>query len=275
MLIEFHYYEYMAKKSFAGVSNDIKLHNNHPILSFIIGIMALGILVAAGMFVYLQYQTYLDDQPTNTFTVTGNAEKDLTADEATLRFYLRETGDDVPALNAALDAKIEEIKTYLTDSMIPSNQIQINKNSYQDYYWNREGEEETPKQVVQGEFQVTIKNLEEQNTNDIISQLVERGVKDIQPLQYELTNQELECEALVDIAIEDATAKAEKRLKAVGGDEIVRKSIQEDYGCGGNYGYPIFFAESAADTASSEPAPDVLQGQEKLSTSVSMVVEYR
>jgi uncharacterized protein YggE len=262
-------------KSFSGVSNDIKHHHGHPVLSFMLGLMALGILVATGFFSFVQFNNYQDSKPASSFNVTGMAEQEIEATEATISFSLKQTGVDTAALNSQLDTQTTALKQFLTEKGIAPSQIQINKNSYEEYRYPEDPSK--PKEfTVQAQFSVKVLNTKEQNTNELYQQIIQRGVKDIQPIQYSVANQESICENLVNKAIENAREKSTQRLNALKGTKIIRDSVTQSYGCGQNQGVIAYGSPEArsADVAL-VPAPDVLSGNEKLQATVEMTVDYR
>jgi hypothetical protein len=270
----------MSKKSFAGVNNDINTHHTYPILSFLIGLMALGIILSAGVFAYTTYNNFANNKPTSSFTVTGEAEKENEATEAKLRFQVSQTGPDVNAINTKVDAQTVAIKKYLTDTGITNENIEINKNTNEEYvpYINSQPTSPSPKnQVVTVDFVVKFKNTKNININDVNAKLLALGVTNTSQFDFEISNKDAICENLIDLAIKNAKEQADKRLKTIGGDKIVRTAIDGSATCGDDFTYPIAYANETVGgvAAQKTDAPDVLQGNKKLKASVFMTVDYR
>ena len=266
----------MAKKSFEGVKREVHPRSAHPVLAFVVGLGALGILIASGVYAFTQYRSYQQDQPISTFTVTGKASDEITSDSATLVFSLRRSGTNVSELNTALDEDINKVRAYLSSQEIGTSQIEINKNTAEDFRFpidppSPEQPSTPAQQNVEAVISVNFPQLSEVNSNEIISQVIALGAVDVRPLQFELSSKETRCDSLVNSAITDAKSKAENRLKALGGDTIVRTSVLESTSCSRGGYYPVAFAEDA----SVQSAPDILQNQEELDVSVVMEVEYR
>ncbi len=255
-------------------NNGENTNHNNPLLTALIGLMCAGILVAAGTFTYFQFQESRDNEPTSNFSIQGSAEEELEANQATLRFSLESQGAELEVLNEGVDTKVVAIKEYLEGLEIANEDIQINKNSYEDYY--RENPTDETIWRLSANIEAEIKNLQEINTNEVFNKLAELGVGNIQPLEFKIDNREERCEELLTKAITDARDKADQRLQALGGDKIVKTSFEEISSCNNEYGvYPIYPDAAFEDSSISSEAPDVLQGNEKLRSIVNLVVEYR
>ena len=275
------------QKNFEGISSQVRPPHTYPVLSFIIGVMALSILVAAGVFAYTTYLRYEEEQVTSSFVVQGQASQEISAQEARLNFAVVRRGSDAEALNEEVDAVASQIREYLNGLGLTGNNIQINKQTYADFREGptvpvEAGEEEVEitqidagqDQVVEAIFEISIDNLDELNLNDILAQVTTLGAERISPTDFQVGNKEGVCETLTNQAIEDALTRAQKRLSALGGETIVRTEVTENGGCGQGYFGP-YFAENTDTTAQSAPAPDILSGREELTARVSLKVEYR
>ena len=281
-----------SHKNFEGIAQQVRPPHTYPVLSFIIGVMALSILVAAGVFAYTTYFRYEEEQVTSSFTISGEASQEINAREARLNFSVVRRGEDAGALNEEVDALAGQIRDYLNGLGLTGNDIQINKQSYEDFRAlpvEGEGEmvledpavsspavepSEVAGQVVEAIFNVRIQNLDEINLNDVIAEVTALGAERLAPTNFEVGNKEGVCESLTNQAIEDARSKAEKRLGALGGEVIVRTEVTESGGCGQS-GYFQTFALEEDSAGRSEPAPDILSGSEELTARIAMKVEYR
>ena len=274
-------------KNFEGVSSQVRPPHTYPVLSFIIGVMALSILVAAGVFAYTTYLRYEEEQVTSSFVVQGEASQQIDAREARLNFAVVRRGDDGNVLNQEVDAVASRIREYLNGLGLTGNDIQINKQTYPEFregpaspVESAEGEAEIAEassnqgQVVEAVFDVKIDNLDEINLNDVLREVTALGAERIAPTDFQVGNKEGVCETLTNQAIEDALGRAQKRLGSLGGETIVRTEVTENGGCGQSYFGP-YFAENADSATQSVPAPDILSGQEELRVRVSLKVEYR
>ena len=271
------------KKSFEEVSARVQPPHTYPVLSFIVGLMAISILIAAGVFAYTTYLRFEEERVTSSFTVQGEASQTVAAREASFSFSVVRQGEDVPALNEEVDTVTNDIRTYLNDLGLTGNDIQINKQTYEDFSRvpfdveppASEGEELLRPQVVATTFNVTVDDLDTLNLNEIIREVTTRGASQVTPATFTAGNSEEVCRVLVDRAIEDARERAESRLQALGGEAIVRTEVQETGGCGESF-YGTYFAETDAAVGSeAAPAPDILSGSEELRARVNLQVEYR
>lgn len=247
---------------------------NHPITTILIGLMCLAILVAASAFAFFQYQEYQDNKPTSSFTVQGSSSREIKAGQATLRFSIEQSGQDVEVLNQLVDQNAQEIESYLVSVGISDQDIQINKNSYEDYYYN-DTSAENRSWVVTVSVEALLKDLQSVNSNEVYNQITTLGARNIQPLDFKLDNRKEICEELLTEAIANARYKVDARLEALGGEEVVETNFEELSDCDQNGYYPVFYDAAIAESSEGPNAPDILRGSQELQSTINLQVEYR
>jgi uncharacterized protein YggE len=224
--------------------------------------------------------------PISVLTVQGQATKKVQYDKVTVNLTISLVGSDVNSLNSEIDSKTNKIIEYLNKQGIQNNDIQTSKTSYPEYQPIvysmpvRDGENTTQTRV-ETNFTVVFNNFKQDASlpNKVIAEATKLGVNRFGSFNYDFADNKKVCADLEDEATKDAFKIANDRIKALGGGRIVKKTVNLLNNCGNNnYPYPYATmgkADASAVSASSESAPSVLGGEQELTSTVDLTVEYK
>lgn len=222
----------------------------------------------------------------NTISVSGSGEVFAAPDIANISFTVREEAKKVSDAQDKVSAKVKAALAVVRKSGVADKDIKTqNYSSYPKYEW----QEGTPycagancptyrpgKQVIVGyevsqTVDIKVRNLE--SVNGLVDGLAGAGVTEMQGPNFAIDQEDaLQAEARKQ-AIDKAKAKAEVLARDLGVSLVRVVSFSE----GNNY--PIYARTMAAgmalDSAKAVPAPELPQGQNQITSNVTITYEIR
>ncbi|MBI5798433.1 MAG: SIMPL domain-containing protein [Candidatus Yonathbacteria bacterium] len=221
---------------------------------------------------------------TNTISVSGEGEVFAAPDVANVSFTEREESKKVADAQDKVSVKVKAALASVRKFGVADKDIKTeNYSSYPKYEW-QEGTvscvslncppSRPGKQVIVGyevSQSVSIKVRDLEKVNALVDGLATAGVTEMQGPNFAIDDEDgLKAEARKQ-AIEKARAKAEVLAGDLGVTLVRVVSFSE----GGNY--PIYARAmlSGAEKADSAPAPELPQGEEKITSSVTVTYEIR
>lgn len=224
---------------------------------------------------------------TNTIAVAGEGEVLASPDIATISFSVQEEAATVSEAQDKASKKTERVLAALKNVGIPVKDIKTeNYSSYPKYEWQegtvscmglncpppRPGKQVIVGYEVSQSVVVTVRNIE--NTDNVVAALGKAEVSNMYGPNFAIDKEDdLKAEAR-KLAIEKARAKAEVLARDLGVTLVRIVSFSE----GGNY--PIYARTMAAEMKGmggdvSAPAPELPQGQTKITSNVTVTYEIR
>lgn len=223
---------------------------------------------------------------TNTISVSGEGEVFAVPDIANISFTVREEAKKVSDAQDKVTAKVKSALAGVRKQGVADKDIKTeNYSSYPKYEW-QEGTmsclaldcppSRPSKQVIVGyevSQTVTIKVRNLEIVNELVDGLATKGVTNMQGPNFAIDNEDgLKAEAR-KIAIEKARAKAEVLARDLDVTLVRVVSFSE-----GGY-YPIYTRTTMASMEkgmdSDMGAPEIPQGEEKITSSVTVTYEIR
>lgn len=223
---------------------------------------------------------------TNTISVSGEGEVLASPDIATVSFTVREVSKNVADAQSKVSEKVKTALVSVRKSGVSDKDIKTeNYSSYPKYEW-QEGtvsclEMNCPpsrpsKQVIVGyevsqSVVITVRDLT--SVNALIEGLGKSGVTEMQGPNFAIDKEDALKDQARKQAIDKARAKAETLAQELGVSLVRVVSFSE----GGNY--PMYARtmsvgmEKGMDLAS--PVPELPQGQQKITSSVTVTYEIR
>ncbi|MFA5997390.1 MAG: SIMPL domain-containing protein [Candidatus Paceibacterota bacterium] len=222
----------------------------------------------------------------NTISVSGSGEVFAAPDIANISFTVREESKKVSDAQDKVSVKVKSALAVVRKSGVADKDIKTqNYSSYPKYEW----QEGTPycagvscpayrpgKQVIIGyevsqTVNIKVRNLE--SVNGLVDGLAGAGVTEMQGPNFAIDQEDaLQAEARKQ-AIDKAKAKAEVLARDLGVSLVRVVSFSE----GNNY--PIYAREMMSsakyDAAGSSPAPELPQGQNQITSNVTITYEIR
>lgn len=223
---------------------------------------------------------------TNTISVSGDSEVFASPDIATLSFTVRESAVKVASAQDKVSAKIKSTLESIRKQGVADKDIKTeNYSSYPKYEWQegtvacmslncppyRPGKQVIVGYEVSQSVTVTVRNLE--SVNALVDGLATAGVTEMQGPNFAIDKKdELQATARKQ-AIDKARAKAEVLARDLGVTLVRIVSFSE------GQNYPIYARAMSAsvgmEKADTAPAPELPQGQQKITSNVTVTYEIR
>jgi uncharacterized protein YggE len=258
--------------------------NKYVLLATILAVVSsIFLIIGVGAGLWWLWERNL---PISVLTVQGEATKKVQYDKVTVNLTISLVGSDVNSLNSEIDSKTNKIIEYLNKQGIQNNDIQTSKTSFPDYQPivysspTKDGSDITQTRV-ETNFTVVFNNFKQDPSlpNKVIAEATKLGVNRFGAFSYDFEDNKKVCSDLEDEATKNAFKTANDRIKALGGGRIVKKTVNLLNNCGNNnYSYPyatIGKADIAPISVSGETAPSVLGGEQELTSTVDLTVEYK
>lgn len=222
----------------------------------------------------------------NTISVSGDGEVFASPDIANISFTVRETAAKVSDAQDKVSVKVKSALSVVRKAGVADKDIKTqNYSSYPTYEW----QEGTPactstvcppyrpgKQVITGyevSQMVTVKVRNLESVNSLVDGLAGAGVTEMQGPNFAIDQEDALKDQARAQAIDKAKAKAETLAKQLGVSLVRIVSFNE----GGNY--PIYARAMAAgvamDSAAKAPMPELPQGQQSITSNVTITYEIR
>ncbi len=226
-----------------------------------------------------------------TITVTGEGESYATPDVATISFSITQEAKTAAEARKTVDDKMKKIHDFLNKSGVKNEDIKAGYNLYPKYEWQEKRIEciaypcvQPPgKQVLIGyevseSVDVKIHDIDKNAdlAGTIVGGLADNGATNISGPNFMLEDEDSAKSVAREEAIAKAKAKAEK-LAADLGVSLVRISSFSEGGNYPIYGYGggVMMKAMSADSAIAPEAANIPAGQNKYTSSVTIVYEIK
>jgi len=222
---------------------------------------------------------------TNTISVSGNAEVLASPDIATISFTVREEDKKVADAQKKVSEKVSRALASIRKNGIADKDIKTeNYSSYPKYEWQggtvscmgincppyRAGKQVIVGYEVSQSVSITVRKLD--SVDALVEGLATAGVTDMQGPNFAIDKED----TLKDEARKQAIIKARAKAEVLANDLGVTLVRVVSFSEGGNY--PVMYEAKAmglADSMSSAPRPELPQGQQKISSNVTVVYEIQ
>jgi uncharacterized protein YggE len=238
-------------------------------LLFVIAVLSLGI--------YLVYQ---NSKPYSSFSVTEIVKQKVKPDQATVQLFVSQTGTDIKKMNIENDTITAKVTDYLLKNGVTKNKIKTNKNSYPDYNFgysslsSLETQKPENRTVVESIIDVEFVSLDN-NPNAIVDETLSLGVNRYGQFSYKTKDLKVICDQVEIDAEKNVKTKADLKVKNLGGN-VVKAQYGQTYttGCENSLGgsVPTYDAKT---TSMSGAVPNIMTGEQEVSATASLNVEYR
>lgn len=224
---------------------------------------------------------------TNTISVSGEGEVMAAPDIATISFSVRDEAKKVSDAQDSVSKKTKAVLAALKKVGIAEKDIKTqNYSSYPKYEWQggtvscmgvncppyRPGKQVIVGYEVSQSVAITVRDLE--LVNEVVSALGQSEVSDMQGPNFAIDKEDdLKADARKQ-AIEKARAKAEVLARDLGVTLVRVVSFSE----GGDYpvyGYKTMMTAGAEMSDSRAPSPELPQGEQKITSNVTVTYEIR
>lgn len=226
-----------------------------------------------------------------TITVTGEGESYATPDVATISFSITQEAKTAAEARKTVDDKMKKIHDFLNKSGVKNEDIKAGYNLYPKYEWQEKRIEciaypcvQPPgKQVLVGyevseSVDVKIHDIDKNAdlAGTIVGGLADNGATNISGPNFMLEDEDSAKSVAREEAIAKAKAKAEK-LAADLGVSLVRISSFSEGGNYPIYGYGggVMTKAMSSDSAIAPEAANIPAGQNKYTSSVTIVYEIK
>lgn len=222
---------------------------------------------------------------TNTISVSGEGEVMAVPDIAAISFTVREGAKKVSDAQDKVSVKVKAALTSVRTQGVADKDIKTqNYSSYPKYEWQegtvscaglncppyRPGKQVIVGYEVSQSITVTVRNLE--IVNALTDSLASAGVTEMQGPSFAIDKEDsLKAEARKQ-AIDKARAKAEVLARDLGVTLVRVVSFSE------GQNYPVMYAMKSTamvESVSTAPAPELPQGEQKITSSVTVTYEIR
>jgi uncharacterized protein YggE len=244
---------------------------------YFIVLLSLFLLFVVALTSAGAFMIYDNTRPISTISVTDTLKKTVKPDQANVQLVISKTGADLKALNRDNDAVTLKVTQYLVENGISKDKIKTNKNSYPDYGVEPTLDSKLPKQTVaETTIDVEFVNLDS-NPNAILEKTLELGVTRYGQFTYKTKNVKQICDTLETEVEKSVKTKADNKISNIGG-KIVKIQYSPTFttNCDGNSPVPYYSTVKSTDTEIlGSPAPELMTGEQEISATASLNVEYR
>jgi len=253
----------------------------------LVSIISVSVVVIVGITFFIVRD---NNAPTSKLTIQVQEKRKVTANTATINLTISETGTDTSKLNTSIDQKSQKVVNYLKSEGLAENDLQLNKNTYEDYGSIPFGPNGVVSPAAQNQLrseaniQVIFKldKVGKDKPNQVLQKTIELGVNRFNGYNYTIDNQDEICQEMKNKAVEKAVNQAKDQVKTLGGGRIVRSELNNNqYGCGNGFFNPMAMTGSNEMFATSKIAdsqnniPPILVGEQELNVNVEVSVEYK
>lgn len=256
---------------------------HYPRMALSGALLALMLFLLAGTVSSLRSMHYIGAgiTPTNTISVSGEGEVFAIPDIAEFTFSVQETAKDVQTAQTNATKKTNAAIAYLKQQDVDEKDIKTIDYSVNPHYeWQQsvcEAMRPCPgNQVLTGydvSQTVQVKVRETKKAGDLLAGVGSRGATNVSGLNFTVEDQKkLEAEARGK-AIADARSRAEVLARDLNVDLVRVVSFSEGGGVHPYFAKTMAMGMAEADMAA--PAPEIPVGQNKITSSVTVVYEIR
>ncbi len=264
-------------------TDKIKLYKTLAILAIVVAVLVVAMIITE-----IKGYRFIGGgvAATNTISVSGEGEVFAPPDIATISFSVREEAGRVSEAQDKVSTKVKEALAGIRKAGVADKDIKTeNYSSYPKYEWREKASNQicvngycppSGKQVIVGyevsqSVSIKVRNLE--SVNSLVEGLANAGVTEMQGPNFAIDKED-DLKALArKQAIDKARAKAESLASDLGVTLVRVVSFSE------GQNYPMYgrevFMTAKADFGASVPAPEIPQGQNKITSNVSVTYEIR
>jgi uncharacterized protein YggE len=246
-------------------------------------LLSLFLLFVIALSTVGAYYVYENTRPTSTISVTDILKQKVKPDQATVQLFISQSGTDIKKMNTENDAVTVKVTDYLVQNGVAKNKIKTNKNSYkEDQVLDLEnplfnGNEKAFTQIitrVESIIDVEFVNFDD-NPNAILDGTLALGVNRYGQFNYKTKDLKAICDQMEIDVEKSVKVKADQKIKNLGGT-VVKTQYGQTYttGCDNSLGgmTPMYDAKSAAMGGA---IPNILTGEQEVSATANLNVEYR
>lgn len=243
--------------------------------TYVFGLVLVTLFVAKVMYVNSQRELQSEVNNQRTFSVNGEATKDVTLDTAKLNLGITLRGDSAQKLQQEATQKYNEAIGKIKAAGIPEEDIKTQGYNVNPVYDPEKG---TPNGYeVALSLEVTVRNTNPES--ELVSKIVnagnEAGFNTVNSLQFYLEDIKAVQDQIKELAIQDAKSRAEKEASQAGLKlGKVLNVYENNYGPFNSYAEPMMAGAEfkAVDTEESLPPIEIQPGQTEVK--VQVTIEY-
>jgi uncharacterized protein YggE len=251
---------------------------------FIIASVVSGILfVALTISLFFNFVHLLSANPNNSsLTVSETSSRQVDPNEAKAMLTVIRRASKSDQVNAELDTVTVEVIKILEENGISQDDIETNKNVYQDYYsYNPElpdrSEQTNPSYIGNLNLTIRFRNLERGDTkpNQVIQSLNQISDVQFNGFEYLVENERQICNELESEALQKALEKGKDQVKAVSGKRIIKTTVVSVISCN-NMVSPYYREQTlgAINDSQVQSTAPILATKNELSATATVELEY-
>jgi uncharacterized protein YggE len=245
---------------------------------YFVALLSLFLLFVVALTSVGAFMIYDNTRPISTLSVTDTLKKKVKPDQATVQLFISQTGTDLVKMNKENDAITVKVTDFLIKSGVSKDKIKTNKSSYPDYSFESATDTTKAPKLTVAETTMDVEFVSlDNNPNAILEKTVELGVTKYGQFSYKTKNVKDLCDALETEAEKSAKAKADNKVSNLGG-KIVKIQYNTTFtsNCGENSSLPYNSTTKSDDfNFSQSEAPELMTGEQEISATANLNVEYR
>jgi uncharacterized protein YggE len=270
---EFFYFDTILKLTHNSRINQILFF----MPKYFVALLSLFLLFVVALTSVGAFMIYDNTRPISTLSVTDTLKKKVKPDQATVQLFISQTGTDLVKMNKENDAITVKVIDFLIKSGVSKDKIKTNKNSYPDFGIEPviDGSKKPQLTVSETTIDVEFVNLNN-NPNAILDETLVLGVNRFGAFNYKTADIKKMCDALETEVEKSVKVKAEQKVENIGGKIIKIQYSQTFVNNCENNSMPYY---SSIKTGGGEfdgaQAPDLMTGEQEISATANLNVEYR
>jgi uncharacterized protein YggE len=238
-------------------------------------LLSLFLLFFVALSSFSAYIIYDQTRPVSTIGVTDTLKKKIKPDQATVQLFVSQAGTDLAKMNKENDAITLKVTNFLIKNGVITDKIKTNKTSFEEFSGIIETDAKKPK-LTRAETTIDVEfvNLDN-NPNFLLDQTLALGVSRYGQFNYKTKDVKQFCDALeneVELSVKD---KAANKMKNMAG-KVIRTQYNQTYtnGCD-NMATPVYNMKTALGGANDNSAPELMTGEQEISATASLNLDYR
>jgi uncharacterized protein YggE len=243
---------------------------------YFIVLLSLFLLFIIALTTTGAYLMYENTRPTSTISVADVLKQKVKPDQANVQLFISQAGTDIKKMNTENDVITVKVTDYLIKSGIAKNKIKTNKNSFEEYDMSGITDPANPKKLTRVESIIDVEfvNLDN-NPNAVLDETLALGVNRYGQFNYKTKDLKAICDQLEIDVEKSVKIKADLKIKNLGGN-VTKTQYGQTYttGCENTLGaMPMY--DSKAMGAEGGMIPNVMTGEQEVSATANLNVEYR
>lgn len=241
------------------------LKQNHIVIVALVALVALVLIMKSQSTVDVQLS---DDSQENTITVSGQSERLVAPDTASVTFSMTRKNNSLSVATDSVNSRISEMIKQLSGFGIEEKDIKTTNYSVNpQYVYNRnDGQRTFDGYRINQSLQLTIRDLDQ--VGPIMTQIASFEVDNVSGLRFFVDEDEEIREELRTEAIDDAKQEAKKLARDLGVELDVIVGFNENNG--NNYYGPVYARSFAEDAEYGVAEASIPTGEDKLQSQVSI-----